>query len=184
MVELLVKQNGRLREAWEAERKYLQANRERAEEVYREERALMDEERMGWVAERTMLLDELAFLKQELGGLAAEYTRPSPVQTVIIALQVIPYAAEDGKHRQKASGARSHHREMGKLPERGASTLASVQEAGIQEPGPSRSYPGFNQGQQPVHASSAGNHQQHSAAFVVEPLESKLCSGISIRPNV
>ena len=41
LVQRLVQQNARMREAWEAERKYLEANRERAEEVYKEERALM-----------------------------------------------------------------------------------------------------------------------------------------------
>jgi hypothetical protein len=71
MIDLLVKQNARLREAWEDERKYLQANRERAEEVYREERALMEEERTAWLAERDLLVREVAVLRQNvinLGG--------------------------------------------------------------------------------------------------------------------
>ena len=67
LVQRLVQQNARMREAWEAERKYLEANRERAEEVYKEERALMEEERIGWDAEKAALLQEIARLQQALG---------------------------------------------------------------------------------------------------------------------
>lgn len=41
-------QNRRLLENWEAERAHLEANRGRAEEIYKEERAIMDEERLVW----------------------------------------------------------------------------------------------------------------------------------------
>src|SRR5262245_5527706 len=37
-IRRLAAQNGLIREAWEAERRYLEANRSRAEEVYKEER--------------------------------------------------------------------------------------------------------------------------------------------------
>ncbi|KAK4102762.1 hypothetical protein N658DRAFT_422818 [Parathielavia hyrcaniae] len=63
MVQRLVLQNSRMREAWEAERKYLEANRERAEEVYKEERALMEEERADWEAEKAVLLQEIERLQ-------------------------------------------------------------------------------------------------------------------------
>jgi len=53
-----------MQEAWEAERKYLEANRERAEEVYKEERALMEEERAEWEAEKAALIGEI----ERLGG--------------------------------------------------------------------------------------------------------------------
>jgi hypothetical protein len=67
LVQRLVQQNARIREAWEAERKYLEANRERAEEVYKEERAMMEEERTEWEAEKAALLQEIARLQQALG---------------------------------------------------------------------------------------------------------------------
>lgn len=66
MVQRVIQQNARLREAWEAERKYLEANRERAEEVYKEERALMEVERAEWDAERATLMQEVARLRQAL----------------------------------------------------------------------------------------------------------------------
>jgi hypothetical protein len=66
-IQRLVQQNARIREAWEAERKYLEANRERVEEVYKEERALMEEERAEWDAERAALLQEIGRLHQALG---------------------------------------------------------------------------------------------------------------------
>ncbi|KAK3372432.1 hypothetical protein B0H63DRAFT_401670 [Podospora didyma] len=70
-IRRLVQQNGRIREAWEAERKYLEANRERAEEVYKEERALMEDERAEWEAEKVGLLQVIEHLQQQvmsLGG--------------------------------------------------------------------------------------------------------------------
>ncbi|KAK4149107.1 hypothetical protein C8A00DRAFT_47211 [Chaetomidium leptoderma] len=66
MVQRLVQQNARIREAWEAERKYLEANRERAEEVYKEERVFMDEERAEWDAEKAVLLQTIKQLQQAL----------------------------------------------------------------------------------------------------------------------
>lgn len=66
MIRRLVQQNGRIREAWEAERKYMEANRERAEEVYKEERALMEEERMEWEAEKAVLMREIERLQQRI----------------------------------------------------------------------------------------------------------------------
>lgn len=52
-------QNRRLLENWRAERAHLEASRARAEEVYREERAIMDDERMIWVQEKTKLEKDL-----------------------------------------------------------------------------------------------------------------------------
>ncbi|AEO54983.1 hypothetical protein MYCTH_2123911 [Thermothelomyces thermophilus ATCC 42464] len=75
LVQRLLRQKARLLEAWEAERKYLEANRERAEEVYKEERALMEEERAEWEAEKAILLAEI----ERLGGvnpLASTSARP------------------------------------------------------------------------------------------------------------
>ncbi|KAL2146975.1 hypothetical protein VTI28DRAFT_1271 [Corynascus sepedonium] len=64
LVQRLLRQRARTLEAWEAERKYLEANRERAEEVYKEERALMEEERAQWEEEKAILLAEI----ERLGG--------------------------------------------------------------------------------------------------------------------
>ncbi|KAK1782826.1 hypothetical protein QBC45DRAFT_194348 [Copromyces sp. CBS 386.78] len=72
MVRRLVQQNGRIREAWEAERKYLEANRERAEEVYKEERALMEEERAEWEAEKAILLQQIEQLRQQVAHLGGQ----------------------------------------------------------------------------------------------------------------
>ncbi|KAK0612288.1 hypothetical protein B0T17DRAFT_499477 [Bombardia bombarda] len=72
MIRRLVQQNGRIREAWEAERKYMEANRERAEEVYKEERAFMEEERDEWEAEKASLLQEIERLHQQVVGLGGD----------------------------------------------------------------------------------------------------------------
>ncbi|KAK0725701.1 hypothetical protein B0H67DRAFT_481484 [Lasiosphaeris hirsuta] len=76
MIRRLVQQNGRIREAWEAERKYLEANRERAEEVYKEERALMEEERAEWEDEKVNLLHEIDRLQQHILTLGGDARRP------------------------------------------------------------------------------------------------------------
>ncbi|KAL1869851.1 hypothetical protein VTK73DRAFT_2925 [Phialemonium thermophilum] len=75
IIERLIQQNSRIREAWEAERKYMEANRERAEEVYKEERALMEEERAEWAAERDALMRQIAALQQQVVGLAGDRPR-------------------------------------------------------------------------------------------------------------
>ncbi len=85
LVQRLVQQNARIREAWEAERKYLEANRERAEEVYKEERAMMEEERTEWEVEKAAMLQEIARLQQALGWgggtpLAMKGMRPHSTQ--------------------------------------------------------------------------------------------------------
>nr|CDN29994.1 Putative protein of unknown function [Podospora anserina] len=76
MIRRLLTQNGRIREAWEAERKYMEANRERAEEVYKEERALMEEERAEWETERALLLKQIEHLQNQLLGGAGNMLSP------------------------------------------------------------------------------------------------------------
>ncbi|KAK0663952.1 hypothetical protein QBC41DRAFT_22723 [Cercophora samala] len=76
MIRRLITQNGRIREAWEAERKYMEANRERAEEVYKEERALMEEERAEWETEKAHLLKEIERLQGQLSGGAGNMLSP------------------------------------------------------------------------------------------------------------
>jgi len=77
MIRRLAQQNGRIREAWEAERKYMEANRERAEEVYKEERALMEEERAEWEDEKAGLLQEIERLQHLVVSLGGNPRRPS-----------------------------------------------------------------------------------------------------------
>lgn len=69
IIRRLMQQNGRIREAWEAERKYMEANRERVEEVYKEERALMEEERAEWECEKEALFKKIEQLQQQVAGL-------------------------------------------------------------------------------------------------------------------
>lgn len=72
MVQRLVQQNSLIREAWEAERNYLEANRRRAEEVYQEDRAIMDDVREVWESEKTTMLREIERLKERLYRLEGE----------------------------------------------------------------------------------------------------------------
>ncbi|KAK8103175.1 hypothetical protein PG984_016321 [Apiospora sp. TS-2023a] len=58
-------QNRRLLENWEAERAHLEANRGRAEEIYKEERAIMDEERLVWADMELQYKNRLWQLEQE-----------------------------------------------------------------------------------------------------------------------
>ncbi|KAM0536673.1 hypothetical protein ACHAPP_002815 [Verticillium nonalfalfae] len=68
-IRRLTQQNSRIREAWEAERKYMEANRERIEEVYKEERVIMEEERTEWDAEKSAMLQEIQQLQERVAGL-------------------------------------------------------------------------------------------------------------------
>ncbi|KAI1110382.1 hypothetical protein F5Y14DRAFT_365185 [Nemania sp. NC0429] len=56
--------NRRLLENWQAERTHLEASRARAEEMFREERNMMDEERLFWAEQKTQLETEVTDWKQ------------------------------------------------------------------------------------------------------------------------
>lgn len=58
-------QNRRLLENWEAERTHLEANRARAEEIYKEERAIMDEDRLLWAERETRYMAKIGELERE-----------------------------------------------------------------------------------------------------------------------
>ncbi|KAF6844275.1 hypothetical protein CMUS01_01244 [Colletotrichum musicola] len=75
IIRRLAQQNARIREAWEAERKYMEANRERVEEVYKEERAIMEEERVEWDLEKSSLLDQIRLLKEQVAAIEGDKTR-------------------------------------------------------------------------------------------------------------
>ena len=72
LVQRLAQQNALIREAWEAERNYLEANRRRAEEVYQEERVIMEEVREAWENEKAVLLRENQVLKERIQRLEGE----------------------------------------------------------------------------------------------------------------
>lgn len=86
LVQRLAQQNALIREAWEAERNYLEANRRRAEEVYQEERIIMEEVREAWENEKAALLRENQTLKERIQRLEGENT----------ALKAV--AAQQGAH--------------------------------------------------------------------------------------
>ncbi|KAK1590783.1 uncharacterized protein LY79DRAFT_590255 [Colletotrichum navitas] len=75
IIRRLAQQNARIREAWEAERKYMEANRERVEEVYREERMIMEDERLAWEAEKAALLEHISRLKDQVAVIDADKVR-------------------------------------------------------------------------------------------------------------
>ncbi|KAK2045763.1 hypothetical protein LZ31DRAFT_552881 [Colletotrichum somersetense] len=75
IIRRLAQQNARIREAWEAERKYMEANRERVEEVYKEERMIMEDERLAWEAEKATLLEQISRLKDQVAVMAADKIR-------------------------------------------------------------------------------------------------------------
>jgi len=80
VVQQLKHQNNALREAWENERRYLEANRARAEEVYKEERVVMEAERADWEAERAALLSRIRLLEETAGlGSRGRISRPSRI---------------------------------------------------------------------------------------------------------
>lgn len=74
LVQRLAQQNSLIREAWEAERNYLEANRQRAEQVYQEERAIMEDIRDTWNAEKAAMEREMLSLRERLRNLEAENT--------------------------------------------------------------------------------------------------------------
>ncbi|VUC21555.1 unnamed protein product [Clonostachys rosea] len=72
LLRRLLQQNEIIREAWEAERKYLDSNRRRVEQVYQEERLIMDEVCETWETEKAALLLEIDKLKGRVRGLEQE----------------------------------------------------------------------------------------------------------------
>lgn len=98
VVQRLVQQNTLIRDAWEAERKYLEANRRRAEEVYQEERAIMDDVRDGWEAEKAGMLKEIGDLKERVHRLEGENNALKIVtsQSIQITGVVSPLASQRG----------------------------------------------------------------------------------------
>ncbi|KAK3943992.1 hypothetical protein QBC46DRAFT_253066 [Diplogelasinospora grovesii] len=112
MIRRLVQQNARIREAWEAERKYMEANRERVEEVYKEERALMEVERAEWEAERIALLEHIERLEQQImHRTAARSTRDSGLgrSKTVVSGPAVPALRGGGVWEASPESMRSTH---------------------------------------------------------------------------
>lgn len=107
LVQRLAQQNALIREAWEAERNYLEANRRRAEEVYQEERVIMEEVREGWENEKATMLQEMQVLKERIQRLEGENHTLKAVaaQSVHISGVVSPQASLRGDSVDNASAA-------------------------------------------------------------------------------
>lgn len=65
----------KLRENWQAERVHLEASRARAEEMFREERDIMDQERLLWAEHKHKLETEVVGWKQRTEAAEAEVAR-------------------------------------------------------------------------------------------------------------
>lgn len=100
IVQRLAQQNAIIREAWEAERNYLEANRRRAEEVYQEERVIMEEVREGWEREKEVMLVEMQTLRERIHRLEGENAtlRSVAAQTVQISGVVSPMPSVKGSN--------------------------------------------------------------------------------------
>ncbi|KAI8722498.1 hypothetical protein NCS52_00393800 [Fusarium sp. LHS14.1] len=98
VVQRLVQQNAMIREAWEAERNHLEANRRRAEEVYQEERIIMDEVRVGWETEKENMIREIEDLKERMHRLEGENNALKAVaaQSIQVTGVVSPLASQRG----------------------------------------------------------------------------------------
>ncbi|KAF5019270.1 hypothetical protein F66182_8723 [Fusarium sp. NRRL 66182] len=99
VVQRLVQQNALIRDAWEAERNHLEANRRRAEEVYQEERIIMDEVRDSWEVEKEGLMREIEELKQRVHRLEGETSALKAVtaQSIQVTGVVSPLASQRGR---------------------------------------------------------------------------------------
>ncbi|KAM0355675.1 hypothetical protein ACHAPU_000060 [Fusarium lateritium] len=98
VVQRLVQQNQSIREAWEAERNHLEANRRRVEEVYQEERLIMDEVRDTWEAEKEDMAREIEELKARVHRLEGENSALKAVtaQSIQVTGVVSPLASQRG----------------------------------------------------------------------------------------
>lgn len=96
IVQRLNQQNALVREAWEAERNYLEANRRRIEEVYQEERIIMDQVCSAWETEKAEMAAEIQSLKQQIQRLEGENSTLKAVtaQSIRAAGLTSPYSAQ------------------------------------------------------------------------------------------
>ncbi|KAK5998953.1 hypothetical protein PT974_01337 [Cladobotryum mycophilum] len=98
LIQRLTHQNALIREAWEAERNYLEANRRRAEEVYQEERAIMEDVRESWHHEKSDLLHEVQLLRERIQRLEGENSALKAIasQSIQVTGVLSPLASQRG----------------------------------------------------------------------------------------
>lgn len=89
--------NRRLLENWQAERTHLEASRARAEEMFREERDMMDEERLCWAEQKTKLETELMDWKHR--------TEAAEIKLAQLAKHLEPTHQAEGKFGGLFDGA-------------------------------------------------------------------------------
>ncbi|KOS22332.1 hypothetical protein ESCO_001597 [Escovopsis weberi] len=131
LIQRLSQQNILIRDAWEAERNYLEANRRRAEEVYQEERAIMEDLRDVWSHEKLELLQAMQLLRERIQRLEGENTalkamvsQSMPSVTGVLS----PLASQRG---DSANGSASHSLSGSPVPANG--TASSVQQGSSQK---------------------------------------------------
>ncbi|KLU90770.1 hypothetical protein MAPG_10621 [Magnaporthiopsis poae ATCC 64411] len=127
-IALLEKQNSLIRQAWESERRYLEANRSRAEEVYQEERAIMDMERTEWEAERVALMDEIVRLKDQAKALRSGSSRFAHVESIPEEGGLTPCLRGGGSNGLCSPGSAS----LSPLPQHRAPRAGTTQTAAFQ----------------------------------------------------
>ncbi|EXA40004.1 hypothetical protein FOQG_01137 [Fusarium oxysporum f. sp. raphani 54005] len=121
VVQRLVQQNQLIREAWEAERNHLEANRRRAEEVYQEERIIMDEVRDSWEAEKEGMAREIEELKERVHRLEGENSALKAVtaQSIQVTGVVSPLASQRGGSGEGSMDSSYFQAPPGRLASRG-----------------------------------------------------------------
>ncbi len=87
-------QNENIRRAWERECAQLYESRRRADEIHREERALMDAERHAWQVERNLMVDRMMSLQSEVNRLSLEPWVPRSQATLQSDLLRAPAAVD------------------------------------------------------------------------------------------
>lgn len=110
MVQRLTQQNASIREAWEAERNYLEANRRRAEEVYQEERLIMEDVREAWYTEKNEMQYEMQALRERIQRLEGENSTLKAVaaQSIQVTGVVSPLASLRGDSADDSTGSPSY----------------------------------------------------------------------------
>lgn len=155
IVQRLTQQNAIIREAWEAERNYLEANRRRAEEVYQEERAIMEEVRESWETEKESMIREMQELRDRLHRLEGENTtlRAVAAQAVSVSGVVSPLPSV-----KDAEGSGYFGQSAGQAPV--AMSISSSQAGG---PDISALAPGLNGASRRPHWASPGGGASHTS---------------------
>lgn len=157
LVQRLSQQNALIREAWEAERNYLEANRRRAEQVYQEERAIMEDIKESWHSEKSDMEREMQVLReriQRLEGENAALKAMSP-QGQISGIVSPPTSQANGARENSPGEAPVSHLTNG-LAQAGAASAASAAVDTMSLP------PGLEGAARRPHFASPGGGSRHS----------------------